>query len=75
MCTLWLTLVVQYKPTQHCEAITFRLKVKKKKKLKQTKKPQNTSVALTAPRIKFRLLSTKNKVLPPQPSLWVCCSN
>ena len=76
MFTLWLTLVVQYKPTQHCEAITFRLKAKNKKiKIKTKKKTQNTSVALTAPRIKFRLLSTKNKVLPPQPSLWVCCSN
>ena len=37
MYTLWLTLVVQQKPTQHCEAITFQLKVKiiiKKKKKK-----------------------------------------
>ena len=37
MFTLWLTLVVQYKPTQHCEAITFRLKVKKIK-IKTNKK-------------------------------------
>lgn len=63
MFTLWLTLVVQHKPTWHCEAITFRLKVKKIK----TKNPQNTSVALTAPRIKIRLLSTKNKV-PASPA-------